>query len=374
MREYLSNHYGAGPLPSFLAHFKQADLAGRKEIVRREEQFRAPRLRPLAILQLHECDELAPLNPRGTLPGAEFALALAEKTGDADLISWAYSGLGNLSRLLANYGEAGGRLKKARKLAVSPYQKADATRLLGALMLTLANEDPKRVQKSLVLFTEALQICLDAPKRFNSDRGYTMALHDKAIAHLTLGLSQAKHNEVGKSHLYEVLAIASPLHARRSRKSALLNLVRCSLKFDEKPIPEFVEELRKSPFMKSSLEGAMIQWALIYDELRKEGYSRKLRRRLLTVRGHLAQHQALDYASKLTMAIAALDAVHGKPGALPFLQKRESQAILAKADPAIAASLYEAYYMSPETILGLAEQAGVGDVYSITTNQPMSPE
>jgi hypothetical protein len=47
----------------------------------------------------------------------------------------------------------------------------------------------------------------------------------------------------GKKLLHEVRTIASPLHARRSRRTATFNLVTLCLKFEEEPPREFVEEL-----------------------------------------------------------------------------------------------------------------------------------
>jgi hypothetical protein len=62
-----------------------------------------------------------------------------------------------------------------------------------------------------------------------------------------------------------------------------------------------------------------MKWTLIYEAIYEEGYSRKLRKRLLRVRNHLVQNEAFEYAAQLTLSIAALDASHEKPGVLTFL-------------------------------------------------------
>jgi hypothetical protein len=365
MREYLSNHY-TGRLPSFLSDFKQEDLAGRRTFAKNEEQFPQPRIRPLAIFQLHACDASAPKSPRATLPAAHFALELAEKTGEADLISWAQSGIGNVGRILTDYQSAEKRLKKARRIAVSPRQKGDATRRYALLLLTLANGGTKEIRHALSLFAKALQFSASSALRINSDRCYAVALHDKAIAHLTLGhLGYSAHIETGKTHLLEVMQIASPLHGSRSRQSAVFNLVRLHLKLDQSPPSELIEGLEAYSVIKSSMHGAMIQWLLIFDEIRRSGYSRGIRKRLLTVRNHLVQNQAWEYASQLTLAIAALDASQEKPGALPFLQKAESQAIIGRGHPTLVDSIMGAHYMAPSAIVGLAETAGAGNVHSM---------
>jgi hypothetical protein len=137
MREYLSNHY-AGPCPRFQAHFLEQDLDGRRAIARLEEQYPAPRLRPLAVCQLHDCDSNLLKDPRGNLPGAQFGLELARQTKDPDLISWAQCGMGIVQKFFTHNSEAHRRHVIARRIAVSPYQKADATRR-HAYLCTLAD-------------------------------------------------------------------------------------------------------------------------------------------------------------------------------------------------------------------------------------------
>jgi hypothetical protein len=361
MREYLSNFY-EGPRPRLLTDFNAEDLAGRQAFVRSEERFAEPRVRPLAIFQLHWCDTGAVTNPRSTMPHALFGLELARKTKDADIVSWAQSGIGNLSRLLTEHDEALEFLRRARKGADSLIQKADATRLLGVLFLTLAKDDPKEIKRALSMLSKAFR--LSAPTRVNSDRGHTMVLNDKAIAHLHLGVLQNDrgHVRTGKEHLLEVLETASPLHAKRSRRAALMNLVDLSHKFGERPDPSFIAELQNSKIPQSSLHGAMMKWTLIYEEIYVNGYSRKFRKRLLRVRNHLVQNEAFEYAAQLTLSIAALDASHEKPGALTFLQSDDTEKIISKGAPELLGPIMDVHYMAPNAIVSLAREAGAGNV------------
>ncbi len=373
MREYLSNHY-AGRRPDFLSDFERENLAGRIAFARSEGRFREPRLRPLAIFQLHHCDACAPRFPKAAVPAAHFALELAEKTRDSDLISWAESGIGNLSRILSDFDAGNRRMLKARRIAVNPLQKGDSTRRYALLLLTFAGEDPKEIKRALKFFTKALQFLSLAPERIYSDRSYSGILHDEAISHLTLGhLGRPSHIEVGKAHLLEVLNAASP-HARLSQDSAVFNLTRLHLKLDERPPQELLEKLEAQPTTKSSLRGALTQWLLVFEEIRAHGYKRKYRKRLLSVRGHLKGHGAWEYASTLTLAIAALDASQEKPGALPFLQQDESEEILLKGEPTLAKPIMEAHYMAPGAIVSLAEAAGAGNVYSMIASSTFDVE
>jgi hypothetical protein len=366
MREYLSNHY-AGPCPRFQSHFLgQDDLADRRAIARLEEQYPAPRLRALAICQLHECDSNLFNDPCGSLQRAQFGLALALKTKDPDLISWAQSGMGAHQQILTYHQEALRRLDIARRLAVSPYQKADANRRHANLTLALANDDPKALRRALRTFAAALTTSANAPKRINSDRGYTAILLDKAVGHLRLGArlnDDSSHYNTAKDLLKEVLDTACPLHARRSRRMAIYNLVLHHLKLDRTPPRSLVERLKAYPVAKSSFDGAIIQWVLIFDQIRAKGYNRSFRRRLITVRKHLKDNDALDYAEMLTLAIAALDAsreTEEGSHALTFL--RDSREFLTEA------TVVGEQYMCPAEIMKMARNAGAGDVFGMVSS------
>jgi hypothetical protein len=368
LREFLSNHR-AGPWPRFLYHFRQQDLYGRRQAAGREEQYPHPRLRPLTICQLHDCDSNLLTDPRGTLPAAHFGLELAQKTKDPDLISWAQSGIGAIEILLTHHAEAGRRLEIARRIAVAPYQKADACRLHAGLARVLAKNEPKGIRSALRAMTHALTISANAPVLINSDRGHTAILLDKAVCHLSLGEAlndDSSQYDMATDLLQEILDTACPLHARRARRLALINLVLHHLKMDRTPPRSVVERLKAYPVTKSSFLGAVIQWVLIFNEIREDGYKRCYRRRLITVRKHLKDREAFDYAATLTMAIAALDAsreTSETSNALTFLRGVESRDILTRAT--VADPVHEEHYMSPVEIIGMAQEAGAGNVSSM---------
>jgi hypothetical protein len=172
--------------------------------------------------------------------------------------------------------------------------------------------------------------------------------------------------------LEQVLRTACPVHARNSLNAALINLASLHNNFEEVLAPELIEELKSRPILKSGLIGSLVQWALIFSEIRSNGYNRNSRERLLTVRSHLIKHEAWSRAADLTLSIAALDASSGKTAALPFLQSDESTAPLKRVCPEVASEIMNAHFMSHESIVALAEQAGVGSAHSMIPNQSKS--
>jgi hypothetical protein len=364
MREYLSNYYQR--CPDFLSEFAREDLAGRIDFAKHEARFKEPRLGQLAGFQLHACDASALVDARGTLRAAHFGLELARRTKDSDLISWGESSIGNLRRILEDFEAAEKRLQKARRIAVNVVQKGDSTRRFAALIFTCAKDDPKEIRRALKFYSKALKFHLAAPERVYSDRGYTMALHDQAIAHITLGhQGYPSHLEQGKTDLLQVLREAT-VHSKRSEDGAILNLTILHLRLDQGSPQYLLDRLEGSSSPKNSLRGALTQWALIFEEIRAHGYDRCRRQRLLTVRRHLKAEGAWNYASQLSLAMAALEAANENPGALAFLQSRETQEILEKGEsPKFLEAIRGAHQMAPGAIVSLAEAAGVGDAYNM---------
>ena len=303
---YLSNNREGRPSRA-LYQFKRADLDGRRQIAEREHNS------SLVIWQLHECASSAPLDPFSTLSFSELAIELAAEFDDPDLLSWAHSELGNIHRLLADYDSAKHHLERGISLAVSPYQQADANRQRGVLPLTMQYDSAAAFR----YLDRAFQISSKASPRIYTDRGHPIVLQSKALAHYYHALlHEETHVEQAILLLEAVLNTACRRHARRSRRAALNNLVTIPLIFDRPVDPCLIDRLictYNSLREKSSLLGARIRWALIRVEIREEGYTEARRRRLLTVRSHIAKKGAFRVAGLLTLDIAAHDITVGRP-------------------------------------------------------------
>jgi len=365
--EYLSNRK-PGQHPHYLAAFRDADLAERRTFLR---DIGRPELRRLAIWQLHEVATLATQNPVDALPNAELGLEMVKQLDEADMLSWGHSELGNVKRILQMPG-AEALLDLGVTLAKSPYEQANA--LHCRAVCGLKPYDEESAQVALGYMQRALAISPTGEDRIDSDRGHSMVLLTTALIYCYLG-----EIDIAKNLYSEVLDTGCPRHARRSRRVALVNLASMSINFDQPIDPNLRQAFRKlaksRTIVKSSLEGALIQWVLIYDEIGSKGYDRNKRRRLLTVRKHLLENRAIDRAALLTLSIGALDMINGFRG-LQLLQSQESQDILQnggqeevlhtllRMDDIVASRQRIA-----QIIIRMAKEAGAGNVQ----NQTMMP-
>ncbi len=227
---FRSNHGPGRPSPE-LYDFKRLDLDGRRQMMRDSR-----RRRSLLVWFLHDCDDGAAVDPARTLKAAEIGIEAAEDVGDPDLTSWAYSGRGNLKRLLRDEATALEDLEVAVRLAEHPYQKADATRRLGVLMISDSAEagSVAGLEAGIAKVREAGDLCSELPRLY-TDRGHTMRRLYEALGHLHLSNFRDGEREVAVPILEEVLRTGDLMHAKRARSAALLNLASSNLNFEEKP-------------------------------------------------------------------------------------------------------------------------------------------
>lgn len=354
---FLSNH-GPGRPSSELYDFKRAHLRDRRRMLNSSS-----RRRSLLVWFLHDCDDEAPLDPAGTMAAAEVGVEAAARMADADLASWAYSVRGNLSRLLREHVSAAADLEKAVGLAEHPYQKADATGRLGALIISKGAQagSAEGLLAGIAKVDEAENLSRELPRLY-TDRGYTMIRQSKAVGHLHLSSSREGEREVAIQILEEVLSTGDLRHAKRARSAAQFNLAAASLNFAERPPASVLAAMRSSlverQVKRDSVRGALLRWCLEMETIRRKGYDWPQRKRLLTIRKHLIQRQAWEYASRLSVGIAALDAEHGMRAGEDLLE--ESVPLLRRGGLVEMAATVVQGDLARERIGELAVEAGLG--------------